>query len=279
MTPTERSAPPSSTEVAYRHGPKQYWDDRLKDFWGPHGVGSLAYGRHYNRWLYRVRRQAFFDVCRGLNFDRHAATVLDVGCGTGFYIDQWKALGVKRITGLDFSSVAIARLRRQFSDVDLFEADIAEDLPKFADRQFDIVSAFDVLFHVVDDARYERALRNINSLLRPGGYLLYSDNFLRGSSKQYFDYWKTRSRREVEGALEKTGFEIVRYVPVFMLMNSPVDTQSRLYPRLWELAMKIVSKSEAIGFLVGAAAYPFELVFRKLFRHGPSTKIVVCRKR
>lgn len=47
-----------------RHGPggseeekpsrKKYWDERLQEFWGPHGVGSLAYGRHCNGWLYRV---------------------------------------------------------------------------------------------------------------------------------------------------------------------------------------------------------------------------------
>lgn len=258
---------------------RAYWNDRLTEAWGLHGVGSLAYGRHYNAWLYRVRRRAFADVCRRLDVDVGAADVLDVGCGTGFYLDLWQARGVRSVSGLDFSAIAIERLKQQYPEMDLREADIADPLPPMDVAEFDVVSAFDVLFHLVDDARYAAALTNIASVLRPGGTLIYSDNFLRGPSKQYEQYWKTRSRGEAERALDEAGFEIVRCDPVFVLMNSPVDGQSRLWQRLWDLAMRVVQKSETLGYLAGAALYPAEAILRKWVRPGPSTKIMVCRKR
>lgn len=259
--------------------PRRYWDQRLAQNWGPEGVGSLAYGRQYNTWLYRVRRRAFLGVWRRFNSSLEAQRILDVGCGTGFYIELWRQLGADTIVGLDFSPVVIARLRKQFpGDIVLEERDIGESALLSPTTNFDIVSAFDVLFHIVDDERYDNALRNISALLRPGGLFLYSDNFVRGRSRQFHGYWKSRSLEEIGDALDRAGFHIIDRVPVFVLMNSPVDSGSVVYERLWHFAMRCVSKSEVIGFVVGALLYPLELVLRRLVCEGPSTEIMICRK-
>jgi SAM-dependent methyltransferase len=219
------------------------------------------------------------EVCRTLDIGLPEARVLDVGCGTGFYLHQWRALGARNLAGLDFSSVAVARLRDEFPDVTFFETDIGESSLPFSTERFDIIGAFDVLFHVVDDERYETALHNIATLLRPDGHTPYSDSFLRGRSKSYRDYWKARSLHDIERLLDKAGFDILDRVPVFVLLNSPVDASSPLHQFLWELAIKFVRRSEAIGFLLGAALYPIELALRKVVSESPSTEIMVCRKR
>ena len=259
--------------------PQDYWDERLRDHWGPHGVGSLAYGRHYNRWLYRVRRHAFLDVCRSLEANLGEARVLDVGCGTGFYLDLWKQQSVASLAGLDFSASAIGRLQGEHPEVELVKADIGEPAPPFAAGRFDVVSAFDVLFHIADDDRYGNALRNINAMLDRDGLLLYSDNFIRSEAKQHLNYWKSRTLGRIEDALDKAGFEILERKPVFVLMGSPVDCESRLYRRVWDTAMKFVQKSEAFGYALGAGLYPWELMLRRLLSEGPSTEVAVCRKR
>lgn len=265
--------------LSTRPGAKDYWDDRLRQHWGPHGVGSLAYGRNYNRWLYRVRGHAFRGVCRTLRRDPRGARVLDVGCGTGFYLEQWQRRGVASLAGIDISAVAIERLRSQYPGIAFHEGDIGAAAPPLAAGSVDIVSAFDVLFHVVDDDRYANALGNIHTMLTPGGVLLYSDNFIRSAPKSHLDYWKSRSLRDIERALATAGFELCERVPVFVLMNSPVDFESETYGRLWNLAMKVVQRSEAAGFVLGAALYPWELLLRRIAWEGPSTEIAICRKR
>ena len=259
---------------------RSYWNERLKQNWGPHGVGALVYGRQYNTWLYRVRRGVFKQLCRGLDLNLRGSHILDVGCGTGFYLELWRRLGSDNIVGLDFSSEAIERLRKQFPpDVTLEEMDIGEPTIPLPVDSFDIVSAFDVLFHIVDDERYQNALRNIYTVLRPGGLFLYSDNFIKGQSREYQEYWKSRSLDEVSDTLDRTGFQILDRVPVFVLMNAPVDSGSLLLQRGWEFAMRFVSRSEVIGFITGAVFYPLELILRRFVRDGPSTEIMLCRKR
>ena len=39
----------------------------------------------------------------------------------------------------------------------------------------------DVLFHIVDDEGYARAIRNLAALLAPGGLLVLTENFLTGT--------------------------------------------------------------------------------------------------
>jgi len=204
---------------------------------------------------------------------------LDVGCGTGFYLDQWRSQGVASLTGLDFSPVAIERLRPRYEGVALREADIGEATPPFPAASFDVASAFDVLFHIVDDRRYQNALNNLHTMLDAGGLLLYSDNFIRSGPKQHLNYWKSRSREQIERALDSAGFELLDRKPVFVLMGSPVDSESAVHKRLWDFAMRLVSRSDGIGFCLGAVLYPWELALRRIVHEGPSTEVAVCRKR
>jgi len=69
--------------------PLEYWEARLAAHSGPESVGCLPYGRRYNAWLYRVRRRRFRALVRSLRLSTPELAVLDVGSGTGFYVEQW----------------------------------------------------------------------------------------------------------------------------------------------------------------------------------------------
>jgi SAM-dependent methyltransferase len=272
---------------------REYWESRLREHYSLAGVGYLRLGRRFNEWMYRVRGDVFDRVVAGLrpvsgerttvSGERLAvsgwsgAEVLDVGAGTGFYVDRWQKLGA-RVTGLDLTDVAIEELTRCFPAARFVRADIGRELGGVpAPSSFDAVSAFDVLFHIVDDAEYARAFVNIASLLKPGGWFLWSDNFLRHPTERV-THQVSRPLEESTRAVEAAGFEVIGRVPMFVLMNYPADTTSRLARWAWTAMVAPAVLGEPVGWALGALLYPFERALVRAKRESPSTELMVCRK-
>ena len=258
---------------------RTYWDERLRRHWGPEGASSVVYGRQFNLWRYRVRGQVFRRLVRRLFVQSDKLAVLDVGCGTGFYLEQWQSLGAKSLAGLDISDWAVARLTEAYPAGTFYRSDIGGLTSALPAGAFDVISAIDVLVHIVDDAAYLRALKHLYHALGSGGYLLYSDSFFHGADKQFGDYWKGRSLSSVAAAMQGCGFEIVSRVPMSVLMSAPTDTRRReLNESIWETAMIPVRRREWMGFLMGALLYPLELLLVSGLKESPAIEIMVCRK-
>jgi len=255
-----------------------YWNARLTRAFSPAGTGMEAYGDPFNRWLYRVCAVRFRRVVQSLDLDLGDSEVLDVGSGTGFYLEQWKKLGASRVTGVDLAEVAIARLADRHPDCDLLRADVGASPNPLPRERFQVVSAFAVLFHIVDDASFRRALENIHAALAPGGYLIFSDNFVRAARPPMGDYHVSRTREAIERALAEAGLSIVTRVPQFVLFGDPVDSESRWLHRYWRTLSRIVRRSHALGGLVGCALFPLEILLTGLLNESPTTEIMVCRK-
>ncbi|PWU80630.1 MAG: hypothetical protein DLM72_11190 [Candidatus Nitrosopolaris wilkensis] len=79
---------------------RNYWETRLSENLGLHGTGWLKLGRHYYNWMYKIRRKVLLRKIKSLCIDFNNSDVMDVGCGTGFYIDMWKELGIKSMGGM-----------------------------------------------------------------------------------------------------------------------------------------------------------------------------------
>jgi len=280
--------------------PRQYWENRLREHYSLAGVGYLRLGRRYNEWMYRVRGEVFDRVLQGIGKreeggGRRAGSaslppplsslswwggraVLDIGSGTGFYVDRWLQTGA-RVTGLDLTEVAVNELTRSFPGARFVCADIGNGGGVPLERgSFEAASAMDVLFHIVDDAAYARAFVNLASVLKPGGWLLWSDNFLRHTTERVA-HQASRSLGESVRCVEAAGFEIVDRVPMFVLMNYPADTTSRLARWAWTAMVAPAALAEPIGGLVGAVLYPLERVLVRRMRESPSTELMICRKR
>jgi SAM-dependent methyltransferase len=265
---------------------RQYWESRLREHYSLAGVGYLRLGRRFNEWMYRIRGEVFDRVVGELVSGEQIAVsgqagaeVLDVGAGTGFYVDRWLKLGT-RVTGLDLTDVAVQELTKCFPQARFVRADIgqpAEQLP-LAPASFDAVSAFDVLFHIVDDDQYARAFSNIAGLLKPGGWFLWSDNFLRHSAERV-THQVSRSLLESTRCVEAAGFDVIDRVPMFVLMNYPADTTSRLARYAWTAMVAPAALGEPLGWALGAALYPIERALVRRKRESPSTELMVCRKR
>jgi 2-polyprenyl-3-methyl-5-hydroxy-6-metoxy-1,4-benzoquinol methylase len=257
---------------------KRYWEDRLREEYSLEGTGFKSLGEGFNKWIYRVQRRNFLSVVRPLVSAQPTAKVLDVGSGTGFYVDRWHELGIRELTGSDITSKAVSELSHRSPTDRFVQLDIGgEDLSALAGERFDFVSACAVLYHVVDDAAYERAFHNIHSLLEDDGLFIFSENFPRNEAYRT-EIQTVRLEGEILALLDRVGFEVVTRAPIYAVMNNPVSSDSRLLRAWWRKLTRVLRARKAAGPALGAALYPLELALVSLLKRGPSTELVVCRK-
>jgi SAM-dependent methyltransferase len=257
--------------------PKEYWETRLSGNLSLQGVGFSVLGTRYNEWLYRLRKNVVRRQLGVFKTELEQASVLDIGSGTGFYVQLWNEMGVMSISGSDLTDVSIDYLRTQYPSSLFYRLDISEQLPEGLPRGFDVISAFDVLFHIVDDTKFHRALQNISSLLSAGGLFCFSDSFLHHQTERS-PHHVSRSLAEVEPELTKVGLNVVMRCPVFVLMNEPIDSCSKAWRFLWRVLMYPVRKSETVGYVLGALFYLIDSVLVRFLNESPTTEMMVCRK-
>lgn len=257
---------------------KEYWEARLRRQGGLRGVGHISRSQTYNAWAYRLKRRAFRRALRRIDVPTNSAEVLDVGSGTGFGVEEWRRAGARAVTGSDLTLVALEHLRARFPDTPFVELDIGGELPEWAQARFDVVSAFEVLFHIVDDSRYADAFANVSRLLRPGGYFVFTENLLRHRTERA-QYQVSRRRSDVESVARSVGFVTVWRVPLFVVMGFPVDVKSRRLQELWRRSIGECAKSERWGQHLGRALFAVDCVLTAWLSSGPSVELVVVQKR
>jgi SAM-dependent methyltransferase len=77
------------------------------------------------------------------------ARVLDVGCGTGYYLQRLRDYGAGECHGIDLLEERVAEGRERYPALELRVGNAAE-LP-FADGEFDLVTQFTCLSSILDD--------------------------------------------------------------------------------------------------------------------------------
>lgn len=256
---------------------QSYWEDRLRKNAGLRGAGHISHSYSWNGWAYRVKKRVLRRLVTRAPLDVSNARVFDVGSGTGFAIEFWRDLGVGEITGSDITHFAVGNLQAEYPAARFFQLDIGGPAITVPGAPFTIVSAFEVLFHIVDDERFERALHNIYDLLEPGGHLIFSDNFLRYGELRT-QHQASRTHGHIMAAIERAGFRCIRRAPMFVLMGYPVDSPSARRQQLWRRTVGRAARSERYGGAVGALLAPFEMMLTRLFTQGPTVELVVCRR-
>lgn len=259
--------------------PDNYWEDRLHKISGLEGVGFKKLGPSFNKWAYKVRKQVFLQEVAKLPIHFETASVLDIGSGTGFYIQAWRELKAKDITGVDITPTSVENIKKTFPQHNFFQSDIgdAHFNAKGQYKQYDIISSIDVLFHIVDDKRFEQSIANISSLLKPGGYFIYSDNFLktetvRGESQV------SRSKKYLLPVFENNGFKLEVLKPFMYLTNKPIDSQNPLLKAYWTLLENGLYILPFMGHVAGPALYPLELFLVNRAKDSPTTEFAIFKK-
>jgi SAM-dependent methyltransferase len=280
-SPSQNTAGAGKTAVrAFVTSPAEYWEHRLSERWGLEGVGNIGLGMAYNRWQYKQRKSVFLREISKVQLRMSDVSVLDVGSGIGFWLSVWKGLGVKALTGVDITSVAIQNLKKVYADTRLLQLDISSrDLQDSFASAFDCVTAMDVLSHITSDESFCSAIANIAGSLRKGGFFIFSENLPHKEKERNFNSIQAnRTLEAVQRELERNRLRIVQRTPIFVVMMLPLDTATDLPRKLWRLMMTPVYFFPKLGGLFGAALYGVDSVLSRVLSEGPATELVICQK-
>jgi len=110
-----------------------------------------------------LRRHATFALDVLLHPFVEDGSLLEVGCGSGMYLDLMRALGWRRVAGVDISAKAIAQAEAMLG-LEVYCGHLND--AGFADESFDAASLSHTLEHVAEPATL---LAELHRILKPGG--------------------------------------------------------------------------------------------------------------
>ena len=158
-------------EVAKKFG-KDYWDGDRK-----YGYGGYKYD---GRWSVVAERM----IAR-YNLSENAR-ILDVGCGKGFLLHEFKKLLPKaEIRGIDISAYAIENAKEEVKEY--LQIGNAIKLP-FEDREFDLVYSITTL-HNLYNYELKKAILEVQRVSKKNSFILV-DSYRNERERVNLLYWQ-----------------------------------------------------------------------------------------
>ena len=136
-------------------------------------------------------------------------------------MDFYSSQKAKDIVGVDITSISIENLKRKYPEYNFIKEDISSFSTTKVDRKFDILNAFDVLYHIVDDKAFEQAIANICRLTNDNGFILITDLF-GSKSINVANHVKFRSKEIYKTVFRKNGAKIMAVYPLYHFLNRPI---------------------------------------------------------
>jgi len=171
-----------------------------------HDLYEDLYVKEQDYWWHVGKRAIVYSLLNKYlpcNKSREERRALDLGCGAGLNLDHLSEYA--QPVGTDFSEEALKFCRARGHKL-IAKADAA--LLPFPDREFDIITALDVIEHLDDDLV---ALRELKRTMRKGGLLIISVPAYPGLWSYWDDILGHRRRYTVSAmreVVEKSGLRV-----------------------------------------------------------------------
>jgi SAM-dependent methyltransferase len=238
---TQQVEQPSRQKDQY--SPQSFWEEKHREV--NQGDVKLGVGIQYvgggqceaeTKALYQLRQLALQRTLGKVTGE--IKSIFELGSGGGFWANYFQRREIQNYFGSDISSTTVERLKEQFPK---YTFACAEDTKSFwqsvvGKAPFDLCLAFDVLYHITNDADWEAALDGLCRATKSKGYLLIVDYFFSQVSEHASKcHVKHRPMQQYLDLLDKHGFDIVHIQPVFYLHNritgGPWQDQNRVLSR------------------------------------------------
>jgi len=193
-----------------------FWDARHQRETDLRSGGDVSFDEATNRMFYIRRLGLLLEIIGDQSHPAAPLFVLDAGCGKGWFARELARFG-HAVDGIDLSPSALAHCRREGGGPQYFRSSLVDWRSPWL---YDVVLAIDVLFHVMDDAEWERSVRNLASLVRLTGRLVLAD-WGRDHDHVFGNYQVVRSRLRYQHLLAECGLRADGWLP-YRFRGSPL---------------------------------------------------------
>jgi hypothetical protein len=222
------------------------------------GSGYPKLALSFNVWLYRIFWRSLLQLVKDHGIELRGRRLLEFAPGSGVFTKRFCALGPAALTGVDIAAQSVASLSTRFPAYTFVQADISDPGLDLPGRPFDFASAFNVLYHVLDDAKFARTIQNLGAHLGRGGLVLVNDTLPQRATEAR-GHVRFRSLAMHEEAFGAAGLSIVEVRPIQYWGTEPVgdsdDPAVRKAVPAWLRLSHQAWKSERRGYLAGALMY------------------------
>jgi 2-polyprenyl-3-methyl-5-hydroxy-6-metoxy-1,4-benzoquinol methylase len=230
---------------------KDYWQRRYEKKFSIGSSGHVSFNERYNSFVYRAYERALRKALARYGTPE-GKRVMDVGSGTGYWVEYYRRAGAAEISGMDLTDISVEKLQKRYPGYRFEVSDIGS--PSFRpDGTFDIVSCMDVLYYITDEEAFARALVNLAACMKPDGVLLITDTFHQARPKNPPYYYLHRDHTAYTRAMEAARLVRDTVIPVNYLLKKPIPFPALYSFVKWQLSKVHFDLEGIIGGLLYTA--------------------------
>jgi SAM-dependent methyltransferase len=181
---------------------KKYWKERHKKYgFNLKGTGNKNLTDEENALQYQEAQKTFLDICKKNKIDFSKISVLDIGCGSGYYTKIFWEKGCVNYTGVDITNVLFIKLKKQYLCYKFKKLDITKEK---LENCYDLIIMIDVSQHITTDKKFKFAMNNVKNSLKKDGLFIVT-SWLNKTVKNSF-YEKSRSIKSYKECFKSKKF-------------------------------------------------------------------------
>lgn len=202
----------------------EYWKKRHKSLQGKiAAVGQRSFSDKANLYAYKIVKEQYRKVLKRIDA-KSGTKVLDAGAGIGMYLELLLEHGFE-VTACDVSQIALSAIKIK-KIIKICSAIDNIDLPN---GSFDIVHSFDVLFHILDDKKWEESVKKMCSL--SNRYVILHERFPRYKQLISSKHLNMRTYKQTSSLLNENSFYEVLSIPThFWASLLPIYRITNFFP-------------------------------------------------
>ena len=218
---------------------KTFWNSRYSDF-SLSESGWKGAGEDLNHLIYSCKLQALERSLQALHLrPRETFTVLDAGCGQGFFPRFYNAaFPSASYVGIDISERAVEHLRASPLKGEFHVADLTTWRHPEG-KKFDVVQSFEVLDMILDDDAFVRAIGNLARQMDDGGAMLVTAALLE-SAFMRGNYLRYRSAQFWMDTLKTFNLKVVSSRPMYYWLPAGGPTNRYLRFVITRLGVRVM---------------------------------------